>query len=127
MWWIVLMIVFWSCVGAVAGATLGAAIALTAGPPGTEALILQVVVWGIFFHLLAGMWAGYLLLADRTNPEVVVKSDRFVALLVSCDSIEQRSMAEEVLRRAGALDISLGHVINPQPGGSRDAEHVQNR
>ena len=42
----------------------------TVGPPGTEGLIIQVVTWAIFAHLIIGMWAGYLLLADRTAEDL---------------------------------------------------------
>lgn len=68
---VVLIIVFWSIIGAVIGVAIGAALALTVGPEGTSGVVIQTVSWGILIHLLVGIWAGYILLADRTEHDVL--------------------------------------------------------
>lgn len=95
---VVVIIAVWSVVGAAAGAAVGAVLALTIGPGGTTGLLIQTVSWGVCFHLLAGIWAGYLLLADRTESDfrpppaqLVVRSDEA--------SVKQR------LRDLGATDV----------------------
>lgn len=99
---LVLIIALWSIIGTAAGAALGALLSYTFGPHGTEGLILQAVSWAIFAHLLIGMWAGYLLLADRAQRDIVPgASERLVAQV---DSADAESIAE-ALRGAGATDV----------------------
>ncbi len=69
-WRLVWIIVLWSVAGGIVGAALGAGLAITVGPEGTSGLILQVVSWIIMGHLVVGMVAGYVVLADRTHPEM---------------------------------------------------------
>ena len=67
---LVITIALWSIAGGIIGVGLGALIWLIFGPEGTTGLLIQAIVWGIFGHLIIGMWAGYLLLADRTQPDL---------------------------------------------------------
>lgn len=64
---LVITIALWSIIGAITGVGLGIVTWIILGPEGTTGFIIQAVVWGIFGHLIAGMWAGYILLADRTD------------------------------------------------------------
>jgi hypothetical protein len=101
-WRIVVMIVLWSVIGTAVGAGLGALLAVTIGPSGTSGLIIQMVSWAIFAHLIIGMWAGYLLLADRTERDI--GRARPVILTIDCDMIDATEMTEQ-LRELGAGDI----------------------
>ena len=65
-WRVLVAIVLWSLAGAVPGAAFGWLLAETIGPKGTAGLVVQVVSWTIVGHLVAGMLAGYALLADRS-------------------------------------------------------------
>jgi hypothetical protein len=85
----VVVVVVWSIIGTAVGAGLGAAISLTIGPSGTSGLIIQMVSWAIFAHLLIGLWAGYLLLADRSGREI--GAGRPVILTVCCGTIDETS------------------------------------
>jgi len=78
-WRVLVAIVLWSIAGAVPGAAFGWLLAELIGPEGTAGLIVQVVSWTIVGHLLAGMLAGYALLADRSAEEM--PPDRAVSLL----------------------------------------------
>jgi hypothetical protein len=72
-------ILLWSVVGAIPGAAFGWLLAQTIGPEGTAGLVMQVVCWTIVGHLVGGLLAGYLLLADRSEEEM--PPDRPVSLL----------------------------------------------
>lgn len=76
------LIVLWSIPGDVFGAGFGWLLAETIGPEGAAGLIVQLVSWMIVGHLIAGMLAGYLLLADRTQREM--PPDGPVSLLIVC-------------------------------------------
>ena len=112
MWRIVVIIVLASAAGTAIGAAFGAALALTIGPAGTSGLIIQVVSWAIFAHLLIGMWAGYLLLADRTEREI--GRARPVLLTLRCDSIDANTWAG-LLREMGATDIEIRQGAQTRP------------
>ena len=99
---IVLIIFLASAVGTAIGAALGVALHVTVGPPGTSGLIIQVVSWAIFAHLLIGMWAGYLLLADRSEREI--GRARPVILTVRCANIDADALITR-LRDLGATEI----------------------
>ena len=94
-WHVLIAIVLWSLVGAIPGAIFGWILAEIIGPEGTAGLIVQVVCWMIVGHLLAGMLAGYALLADRTAEEM--PPDRPVSLLTV------RDVSERDLRRVRRL------------------------
>jgi hypothetical protein len=64
------IIVLWSILGGIFGAAFGWLLAETMGPEGTSGLILQLVCWIIVGHLVAGMLAGYFVLADRSQREM---------------------------------------------------------
>ncbi|RLC59613.1 MAG: hypothetical protein DRI30_00100 [Chloroflexi bacterium] len=92
-----------SIVGTAAGAAFGAILSYTVGPHGTEGLILLVVTWALFAHLLIGMWAGYVLLADRSSAEIT--PDGATTLRVRTDESAATGIAAQ-LRADGATDVS---------------------
>jgi len=94
-WRVLIRIVLWSIAGAAPGAAFGWLLAETIGPEGTAGLIVQVVCWMIVGHLLAGMLAGYALLADRSAEEM--PPDRPVSLLTV------RDVPEDDLQRVRRL------------------------
>ncbi len=101
-------IVLWSVVGAAPGAALGWLLAETIGPGGTGGLILQVVCWTIVGHLIGGMLAGYLLLADRSAEEM--PPDRPVSLLTIRDLPEADvRRVRRVVRASDPLDVRIVH------------------
>lgn len=104
MWRIVVIIVLASIVGTAIGAALGVLLHVVVGPKGTSGLVIQVVSWAIFAHLLIGMWAGYLLLADRTEREI--GRARPVILTLRCANIDANTLSER-LHEYGALDVVL--------------------
>ena len=73
--------------------------------------ILQIVGWVIVGHLIAGMWAGYALLADRSKREFMPESG---AASVHAGVVRVRSSnrveierARELLEAAGAIDVDV--------------------
>lgn len=94
-WRVLIRIVLWSIAGAAPGAAFGWLLAETVGPEGTAGLIVQVVCWMIVGHVLAGMLAGYALLADRSAEEM--PPDRPVSLLTV------RDVPEDDLQRVRRL------------------------
>jgi hypothetical protein len=108
----VLIIALWSIIGTGAGVALGVVLHLTVGPSGTDGLIIQMVSWAVFAHLLIGMWAGYLLLADRSQRELAVAPE--ATLVVRCDSDEATAIAA-ALRRLGARAVRLTELPTGVP------------
>lgn len=102
---VVLWIVLWSIPGGVVGAALGAGLAALLSSS-SEGFIVQTISWMIFGHLIAGMWAGYVMLADRTGPDL--PAVRLPALLtVDCANIDAIDMLADRLRGLGATSIEL--------------------
>jgi len=93
----------WSIAGSAAGAAFGAVLSYTVGPHGTEGLILLVVTWALFAHLLIGLWAGYILLADRSSAEITPGGA--TTLRVQADESGAPGIIEQ-LRADGATDVS---------------------
>jgi hypothetical protein len=108
---IFLVVVFWSVVGTAAGAALGVVLHVTVGPSGTEGLIIQVVSWAIFAHLIIGMCAGYLLLADRTEEDLPAVRQEGARIEVECDSIDDAREAAAILEEAGASEIVTTEAV----------------
>jgi hypothetical protein len=104
---IVLVIVGCSIVGTAVGAAFGAVLAVTIGPPGVEGLIIQIVAWAIFAHLLIGMWAGYILLADRTGRDLKPVRAPPAVVRVECATIDESEMLAARLRSLGALTVEV--------------------
>ena len=95
---IVILIVLWSIPGGALGAALGALLAISGiGPQGTTGAVVQVVSWLIIGHLLAGMWAGYGLLADRSHREMSPDGERSVTVSVKCRSGAEAEAARHLL------------------------------
>ena len=97
-------------IASIVGTALGAAIGLgfiAAGitPDTTESLVLQTVTWAIFWHLLIGMIAGYVLLADRSQNEW--RPGKKAALTVTCADPESIRGLEDALRSAGAVSLDV--------------------
>lgn len=107
---LVITIIAWSIAGAVAGIGLGALVWLIFGPEGMTGLVIEAVVWGIFGHLIAGLWAGYVLLADRTQPDLPHDREGAVALLtIRCSDEETARLAREIVGSCG------GEIDAPTP------------
>ena len=92
LWRVLALIVVWSIPGGAAGAAAGVALAFAGlGPDGTTGLMVQVVSWLIIGHLLAGMLAGYLLLADRSQREMAPDRAAFVVTVRCRTGTEHRA------------------------------------
>jgi len=102
---VLIVIVLWSIVGGVIGAGFGWLLAETIGPEGTAGLIVQLVSWIIVGHLIAGMLAGYFVLADRSQREM--PPDRPVSLLTV--GVEPRDIkrVRRLRRSHGPLDLRV--------------------
>ena len=98
-----LIVAAWSIAGTAVGAVFGAVLSYTVGPHGTEGLILLVVTWALFAHLLIGLWAGYILLADRSSAEITPGGP--TTLRLQADRSAAPGIAER-LRADGATDVS---------------------
>ena len=108
-WRVLVAIVLWSIAGAVPGAAFGWLLAETIGPKGTAGLVVQVVCWTIVGHLVAGMLAGYALLADRSAEEM--PPDRPVSLLTVRNVPEgDVQRVRRLLKATGPLDIRIDHA-----------------
>jgi hypothetical protein len=107
---LVWVIVLWSIAGGAAGALLGAALVWAGvGPGGAAAFALQVVGWTIFGHLIAGIWAGYALLADRSRREFAPRSAGAPAfeVRVRCRTRGEIDRARAALAVAGAHNVRV--------------------
>ncbi|TMF06193.1 MAG: hypothetical protein E6I38_10655 [Chloroflexi bacterium] len=108
-WRVLVAIVLWSLAGAVPGAAFGWLLAETIGPKGTAGLVVQVVCWTIVGHLVAGMLAGYALLADRSAEEM--PPDRPVSLLTVRNVPEGNvQRVRRLLKATGPRDIRIDHA-----------------
>lgn len=110
---LVLIIVVWSIIGTGIGIVMGLVFgALGIGPRGVGGLLIQTVSWAIFVHLLAGMWAGYALLANRREQPAPVRTAASatanapgrVLVRVDCTDAEASAVAA-ALRASGASRI----------------------
>jgi hypothetical protein len=105
LWRVLVIIVLWSILGGFFGAGFGWVLAETMGPEGTSGLIVQLVCWIIVGHLIAGMLAGYFVLADRTQREM--PPDRPVSVLtvhgLADDDVQK---ARELLRSHGPAQLN---------------------
>jgi len=101
------IIILWSIPGTVLGGALGWLVAWTGiGPGGADGTLLQVVGWAIFGHLIAGMWAGYLLLSDRSQQEFNPEHDaNDTTVTIRCRTRAQIDIAGVVLRSRGARSV----------------------
>lgn len=99
LWRLVVTIVLWSIPGGAVGAAAGLALALAGiGPDGATGTAVQVTSWLIAGHLLAGMWAGYVFLADRTSPQMTPDRSPGVVVSVRCGSEGERETVRQALR-----------------------------
>lgn len=99
LWRLVISIVLWSILGGAVGAGAGLALARAGiGPSGTTGTLVQAVSWLIIGHLLAGMWAGYVLLADRSHREMASDRESRATVTVRC---RDRAESEAALRVLG--------------------------
>ena len=107
MWRLVLIVVFWSMVGAAVGVVMGIVLAAAGVPPGGATGVgIQIAAWAIFAHLIAGMWAGYALLTrgESRQPVTTVRGGR-VLVSVRCDATQATGI-RATLREAGALTLA---------------------
>jgi hypothetical protein len=106
---VLVIIVLWSIAGGVIGAGFGSLLAEAIGPEGTAGLIVQLVSWIIVGHLIAGMLAGYFVLADRTQREM--SPDRPVSVLTVRDlDSSHAGRIRRLLRSHDPLEL---HVFSP--------------
>jgi hypothetical protein len=106
LWRVLVTIVLWSILGGIIGAPIGWLLAETIGPEGTAGLIVQLVTWIILGHLIAGMLAGYFVLADRTQPEM--PPDRSVSVLTLRDQRPgDARRIRRLLRSHHPLDLTM--------------------
>lgn len=97
LWGLAVRIVLWSIPGGAAGAAVGLGLALAGiGPAGASGAAVQVVSWLIVGHLLAGMWAGYVLLADCSSREMAPDREADATVVVRCLSEVQLKRARDV-------------------------------
>jgi cation transporter-like permease len=108
LWRVLVTIVLWSIAGAVPGAVFGWLLAKTIGPEGTAGLIVQVVCWTIVGHLVAGMLAGYALLADRSAEEM--RPDRPVSLLTVCVPEVDLARVRGLVRATDPLELQIAEA-----------------
>lgn len=95
---VVILIVLWSIPGGAVGAFLGLLLAFAGiGPDGTAGTVVQVVSWLIVGHLLAGMWAGYVLLADRSHSEIAPVGEVAIDVSITCNHAAELEAARRVL------------------------------
>lgn len=101
------IIVLWSIPGAIIGGALGLLLAWAGiGPGGTDGAVLQIIGWAIFGHLIAGMWAGFLLLSDRSQQEFNPERDaNEMIVTVRCRTRAEIDIAGVVLRSRGARSL----------------------
>ena len=108
---LVWVVVWWSILGGAVGALLGAGIVWAGvGGGGTLAIVLQIIGWMIFGHLIAGMWAGYALLADRSKREFTpagADGGQLSMVHVRCRDRVQIERARDVLRSSGAAGVDV--------------------
>jgi hypothetical protein len=113
---VVLLVIAWSILGTAIGAALGIGIALLFGPSGTEGMIIQAVSWAIFAHLVAGMCAGYLLLAERGSGDLsAVRHSGPVTLRTNCATIDDAEELAARLRSLGATRVDAEEVTELTP------------
>jgi MFS family permease len=122
---VVLYIILASILGTAAGAAIGAVLSYTVGPSGTEGLIIQMVSWAIFAHLIVGMWAGYLLLADRTQEDLPAVSAPRTRVLVECVSINDANRAAAILADAGAIKVTTTQAASIAALAIESRDHDQ--
>ena len=102
-------IVLWGVVGAVIGGLLGLAlVALGVGPDGAVGAGLQIAGWAMFAHIIASLWAGYLVLGTRTTRDLTWQPQRQgrTLLRVRCATEADAERATAELDAAGASGIA---------------------
>ena len=101
-------IVLWGIVGAVIGGLIG--LALTAagvGPDGTAGRTLQIAGWAMFVHIIASLWAGYVVLGTRSTRDLTWQPERGGRILVTLRTSAGRAdEAETALRASGATSTA---------------------
>lgn len=109
----VAIVVLWSIVGTALGAAFGAFLSYTVGPHGTEGLILLVITWAIFAHVLVGMWAGYALLSDRSRSELPAGE---TVLTATIEAPAARAIGAR-LKEEGAMHVTAVGEKAAEPAG----------
>ena len=115
---LVWIIVFWSIPGTIIGALAGWGIAVAVGIDDTTGTVLMVVSFAIFGHLIAGIWAGYLLLADRSEREFAPPAEAPpITVTVRCANRVEIDRAQTTLNVQGAASlrsVAADQVSGPQ-------------
>lgn len=103
-------ILVWGTVGAVIGAVAGVAFVATGiGPGGPVGVGLQVAGWAMFAHIIASLWAGYIVLGTRSTRELTWQPQRQGRILVRvrCATPDEPDRASSELRAAGASGVAV--------------------
>lgn len=103
-------ILLWGIIGAVAGGLLGVAlVALGVGPDGGVGAGLQVAGWAMFAHIIASLWAGYIVLGTRSTRDLTWQPQRQgrTLLRVRCATDADAESAMADLRAAGAAAVAM--------------------
>lgn len=116
LWRFTVIVVLWSIVGVAVGAALAVLFAWAGiGPGGRQGLVLQMVTWIIFWHLMLGLWAGYGMLADRSHRELAPDRIGGARLSVRCDS-HAIAHTRRTLSTFRPLTMQVTAVTNEQQG-----------
>jgi hypothetical protein len=106
-WRLVVIVVVWSIIGVAIGVVIGIALAAAGVPPGGAfGVLVQAIAWGLFFHIMVGLWAGYALLTSGESRRPVARvGDGRVIVSVRCDA-DRASVVRAQLASAGARTIA---------------------
>lgn len=102
-------ILLWGALGAVIGGVIGVAfVAAGIGPGGPAGAGLQIAGWAMFAHIIASLWAGYVVLGTRSTRDLTWQPQRAgrVLLRVRCDGPGAAARAQAELRASGASGIA---------------------
>jgi hypothetical protein len=114
LWRLLVIIVLWSVLGGVFGVLVGLVLWATIGPEGMNGLIFQAVCWGIVGHLVVGMIAGYVVLADRSEREMEPERPEVVVTVLVPEP--QLPTAYATLRESGAKRVTVsGGSVTSRP------------
>jgi hypothetical protein len=67
--------------------------------------VLQTVSWGIFGHLVVGLWAGYVVLTNRASLDLGTGDRALVQ--VACRTRQEIEQAREALASEGGAAIRV--------------------
>jgi hypothetical protein len=113
----VLIVVAWSIVGVGIGVVIGLVFAAVGIPPGGAfGVLVQAIAWGLFFHIMVGLWAGYALLTTGESRRPVARTrDGRVVVGIRAVGTDAEALRGR-LRSTGATSVTVygadGHPIS---------------